>query len=117
MSPPSRGQSRLSDFLAECLTVGCLRGFKHFELYLRGREELLVKIFNSKKTQSRQPSSKELAKKHTMKQKMRLKWQSTDNLPPASPCDRELERDPLKTVFLIAGYARYKSPFVWVPLN
>lgn len=36
---------------------------------------------------------------------------------PASPCDRELEKDSSKTVFLIAGYARYKRPYVWLRSN
>ncbi|KAJ1510369.1 hypothetical protein HMI54_014610, partial [Coelomomyces lativittatus] len=47
----------------------------------------------------------------------RLAWQSSDVLPPASPCDRELEKDHTKTAFLVAGYARYKCPFVWLRTN
>lgn len=36
---------------------------------------------------------------------------------PASPCDRELERDSNTSAFLIAGYARYKRPYVWLRSN
>lgn len=36
---------------------------------------------------------------------------------PASPCDREIEKDQTKTAFLIAGYARYKRPYVWLRSN
>ncbi|RUP48560.1 hypothetical protein BC936DRAFT_144393 [Jimgerdemannia flammicorona] len=38
---------RLGTFLADCLTVGCLKGFRHFEVYLRGREELLLRVYNN----------------------------------------------------------------------
>jgi hypothetical protein len=41
-------------------------------------------------------------------------FDSSSKIPPASPCDRELEQDGTKTAFLIAGYARYERPFVWV---
>jgi len=33
---------------------------------------------------------------------------------PISPIDKELKRDEAKTAFLIAGYARYKCPYVWL---
>jgi hypothetical protein len=36
-------------------------------------------------------------------------------LPPASPCEHEeFEADDEATVFLIAGYAKYSRPYVWV---
>ena len=53
----------------------------------------------------------------------------TNTIVPASPCDNELEKvcrlsfsllhlireqDTTKTVFLLAGYARYRHPYVWV---
>jgi hypothetical protein len=36
----------LSRLLTELLQLGCLSGFKYFETYLRGREELLLKVFD-----------------------------------------------------------------------
>ncbi|RUS34649.1 hypothetical protein BC938DRAFT_479336 [Jimgerdemannia flammicorona] len=36
---------------------------------------------------------------------------------PISPIDKELQRDEEKTAFLIAGYARYKCPYVWLRSN
>ncbi|KNE70092.1 hypothetical protein AMAG_15071 [Allomyces macrogynus ATCC 38327] len=122
---PKSEASKLNAFLAECLAVGCLKGFKYYELYLRGREELLLRVYNNPddfKKVSKQPSSMNLARSQSRimlsnKTQNRLMWQSTDALPPASPCDRELEKDPSKTAFLIAGYARYKCPFVWLRTN
>ncbi|KAL7753321.1 hypothetical protein RI367_001096 [Sorochytrium milnesiophthora] len=140
--------SKLNAFLSECLAVGCLKGFKYYELYLRGREELLLRVYNvaaTKGSMSRQPSSMDLARSHSKgnlslkSQKrfvtnaiatampqmtlvfppnIRLLWSmSMEALPPASPCDRELEKDSSKTAFLIAGYARYKCPYVWLRTN
>jgi len=36
----------LDDFYKDCLRFGCLKCFKHFSLYLRGREELLVTVYH-----------------------------------------------------------------------
>ena len=36
--------SAMEEFYRDLLRFGCLRGFKHFVLYLRGREELLVTV-------------------------------------------------------------------------
>jgi len=43
----------LSTFLRDCLSLGCLKGFKLFSLYLRGREELLVTIGSTDNTQKK----------------------------------------------------------------
>ena len=36
----------MEEFYKDALRFGCLQGFKHFSLYLRGREELLVTVFH-----------------------------------------------------------------------
>ncbi|KAG1173990.1 hypothetical protein G6F70_003343 [Rhizopus microsporus] len=36
---------RLSWFLQECLTLGTLRGFRHFDTFMRGREELVLRVY------------------------------------------------------------------------
>ncbi|KAJ1497632.1 hypothetical protein HMI54_013468, partial [Coelomomyces lativittatus] len=63
---PKSEANKLGAFLSDCLFVGCLKGFKYFEVYLRGREELLVRVYNQPSTHvpviSKQPSSKDLAK-------------------------------------------------------
>ncbi|KAF8953829.1 hypothetical protein BGZ52_001166 [Haplosporangium bisporale] len=109
--------ARLSTFLSECLLVGTLKGFYYFEVYLRGREELLLQVYNDIKPPSNsvghntQPNSITLAKS-------RLKTSSSKKAPPPlSPIDTELEKDESRATFLIAGYPRYKCPYVWLRSN
>ncbi|KAF9286914.1 hypothetical protein BGZ74_001201 [Mortierella antarctica] len=108
--------ARLSTFLSECLLVGTLKGFYYFEVYLRGREELLLQVYNDIKPPSNsignntQPNSITLAKS-------RLKSSSKKAPPPLSPIDTELEKDESRATFLIAGYPRYKCPYVWLRSN
>lgn len=70
-----------------------------------------------------QPNTMILAKSHnklflSAKTQRALSLNSLSlKLPPASPCDTELEKDTTKTAFLIAGYARYKCPYVWLRSN
>ncbi|CAG8541581.1 12013_t:CDS:2 [Ambispora leptoticha] len=122
--------ARLNAFLSDCLSVGCLKGFKHFEVYLRGREELLLRVYNVGKpsseleTSRRSYNSLSLAKSQSNAlfspktfRKLSNGSVETGLLPPNSPLDKELARDESKTVFLIAGYARYKCPYVWLRSN
>ncbi|KAF9133016.1 hypothetical protein BGW39_010806 [Mortierella sp. 14UC] len=109
--------ARLSTFLSECLLVGTLKGFYYFEVYLRGREELLLHVYNDIKppsnglTNNTQPSSISLAK-------ARLKLNSPKKTPePLSPVDTDLEKDESRATFLIAGYPKYKCPYVWLRSN
>jgi len=37
-------KEKLARFLKDCLFVGCLKGFEHFEVYSRGREEILCTV-------------------------------------------------------------------------
>ncbi|KAJ3336734.1 hypothetical protein HDU93_002279 [Gonapodya sp. JEL0774] len=123
---PSKEPQKLTPLLAEFLSFGCLSGFRYFETYLRGREELIIRVYNDSKTPifSAHPhahaNSVDLAKEmgsklvisYRTQQLMSLKTFS--GLPPASPADKDLEKDSTKTAFLIAGYARYGKPFVWL---
>ncbi|KAF9385755.1 hypothetical protein CPC16_007863 [Podila verticillata] len=99
------------------LTFGLTQGFYYFEVYLRGREELLLQVYNDIKPPSNsvghntQPNSITLAKS-------RLKTSSSKKAPPPlSPIDTELEKDESRATFLIAGYPRYKCPYVWLRSN
>jgi len=102
---------RMDTFAKETFRFGTLRGFKHFEAELRGREELLVTLQLGSEPSSSigiEPMSQSSA------------------LPPASPCNREKESPRWedlkpsdiglgqKVVFLIGGYAHYNCPYVWV---
>jgi len=98
-------------FAKETFRLGTLRGFRHFEVELRGREELLVTVHLGEMPSPSlgiEPMSQSSA------------------LPPASPCNRERESPRWgdlkfgigevspKVVFLIGGYAHYNCPYVWV---
>jgi len=63
---------------------GCLKGFKHFYVYPRGREELLLTVKVDPST-PRKPKNE------------------VDDV--ESPTD---------VIFLIGAYTRYKCPYVWV---
>ncbi|XP_020897235.1 uncharacterized protein LOC110236092 isoform X2 [Exaiptasia diaphana] len=146
--PQARNQSekrRLQGFLAEILRVGCLKGFKYFALYLRGREELICRVLN-------EPMSQEILSYYTSTYSEKMKpgkssfsfeaqpslprndqslIMSTNTqkslsgygfmdigLPPASPSERDIDlKDEKSTLFLIAAYARYNCPYVWVRSN
>ncbi|KAG0051731.1 hypothetical protein BGZ83_003349 [Gryganskiella cystojenkinii] len=121
--------ARLSTFLSECLLVGTLKGFYYFEVYLRGREELLLQVYNDIKpvsngiSNSTQPNSITLAKSRptnilSTRTLRSLKLSSSKSAPPPlSPIDTELEKDESRATFLIAGYPRYKCPYVWLRSN
>lgn len=97
----------MDSFAREAFRLGALRGFKHFEVELRGREELLVTVhLGGGLRDSWVPPFAPLV------------GGETEALPPASPCEREdrsgqwnRSRD---VVFLIGSYAHYAVPLVWV---
>lgn len=93
----------------ESFRFGTLRGFKHFRVELRGREEMLLTF---------DVSHAALNGGHVPLAPMSLQ----NALPPASPCQREGVRAPwedeqpkVTTVsYLLAGYAHYNCPLAWV---
>ncbi|CDH59813.1 predicted protein [Lichtheimia corymbifera JMRC:FSU:9682] len=78
-----RDTARLSHYLQECRSFASLRGFKHFNVFMRGREEFLLCTPASKDTLF-DPRDDQLKKRH-----------------------------PTCTVLLFTGYARYKCPYVY----
>ncbi|XP_078379583.1 uncharacterized protein LOC144662607 isoform X2 [Oculina patagonica] len=126
-------KKRLQGFLNEMLRGGCLKGFKYFALYLRGREELICRVLN-------EPMSPEIwsyySSANSEKRRRGTSSFNFDNvtslprndlsgygfmdigLPPASPSDKDIDlKDDKSTLFLIAAYARYSCPYVWVRSN
>ncbi|XP_033637322.1 uncharacterized protein LOC117298281 [Asterias rubens] len=131
---------RLNGFLADALEVGCVKGFKYFKMYMRGREELICCIkneltinvsscsplnskftFNSSGgfTSDHLPiNQQELMLSQNTQQKLSGYGFMDIGLPPASPSDNETgPEDSKSTMFLIAGYSRYSCPYVWVRSN
>ncbi|CAJ0765906.1 23191_t:CDS:2, partial [Entrophospora sp. SA101] len=125
---------RLSAFLLDCLAVGCLKGFKRFELYLRGREELLLRVYIvHKSTNGSSIVDGNEKTSSTIYESSRIKYNSLSLakshhdalfspktpdildliLSPSSPLDNDLSKDESNIVFLIAGYARYKYIKLW----
>eukprot|EP01006_Ploeotia_vitrea_P003825 TRINITY_DN113312_c0_g1_i1.p1 TRINITY_DN113312_c0_g1~~TRINITY_DN113312_c0_g1_i1.p1 ORF type:complete len:264 (+),score=14.14 TRINITY_DN113312_c0_g1_i1:23-793(+) len=99
----------LDAFSQECFKLGCLKGFKYFKCYLRGREELIVTIRDRNRQQFPE---------HFSPIKARLLTVVSKGHPPASPCNREPEQvrnvSDSEYVFLVATYARYGRPIVWI---
>lgn len=96
---------RMDAFAREIFRLGTLRGFQHFDVQMRGREELLVMLIVDGTPQT--PGEREPVPVST--------------IPPASPSERERkwDKDELpecgqRLTFLVGGYAHYNCPFVWV---
>ncbi|KAK9728897.1 hypothetical protein K7432_000720 [Basidiobolus ranarum] len=115
---------KLSEFLADLFTIGSLKGFQHFELYLCGREELLLRVNNQREvspTKRGFSSAFQIAKTQkatNLSHKTQRLLRATTlgpTLPATIPLDHELNQT--QTTFLIAGYARYKRPYVWLRSN
>ncbi|XP_027054911.1 uncharacterized protein LOC113681966 isoform X2 [Pocillopora damicornis] len=126
-------KKRLQGFLNEMLRVGCLKGFKYFALYLRGREELICRVLNEPMSPEiwsyyTSPSSEKTRKgtlSFTFDDQASLPRNDLSGygfmdigLPPASPSEKDIDlKDDKSTLFLIAAYARYSCPYVWVRSN
>ncbi|KAL1916299.1 uncharacterized protein VTP21DRAFT_5916 [Calcarisporiella thermophila] len=126
---------RLAGIQADCLTLGCLRGFKHFEVFLRGREELILRVNKTERSTNRLSiymmqkrvysglTSLGIARARldgAISEKTRKMIQNSigeDTVVPVSPLDQDLKNDTTKTNFLIAAYARYRRPYVWLRSN
>ncbi|CAJ0845085.1 6945_t:CDS:2, partial [Entrophospora sp. SA101] len=116
---------RLSAFLLDCLAVGCLKGFKRFELYLRGREELLLRVYIvHKSTNGSSIVDGNEKTSSTIYESSRIKYNSLSLAKShhdalfspktrRTPLDNDLSKDESNIVFLIAGYARYKYIKLW----
>jgi len=110
---PTERNEKLGIFLKDCLFMGCLTGFSYFDLYSRGREELLVTVKTSlfPPLPFFDPSPENVTNFGKPLSTME------SGLPPASPCAKDAEQLSQDSVFLIGGYARYKCPFVWLRSN
>mmetsp|Transcript_4962 Transcript_4962/g.8639 ORF Transcript_4962/g.8639 Transcript_4962/m.8639 type:complete len:228 (+) Transcript_4962:32-715(+) len=92
----------LDAFYRDCLRLGNFKCFHHFQLYLKGREELVVTVHSGV-----------LPSPRVIQFKAIKAGASSNPLPPASPAQVD-GRNPDTTVFLIGAYAKYNWPYVWL---
>ncbi|XP_059500261.1 uncharacterized protein LOC132209074 [Stegostoma tigrinum] len=132
------GVKKIQEFLADLVVLGSLQGFRYFQPWLRGREELLLTVVNEDSSwQSASfprslvnscnegvgvaelPCADQSLLTSLPSQKRMSSCGHTDTgLPPASPCDREIALPELNcTLFLLACYAKYQCPYVWIRSN
>ncbi|XP_043539401.1 uncharacterized protein si:dkey-19b23.7 [Chiloscyllium plagiosum] len=134
----TRGGKKIQEFLADLVALGSLQGFRYFQPWLRGREELLLTVVNEDSSWrsasfpgslvsspdegfgvAELPYADQSLLTSLRSQKRMSGCGHTDvGLPPASPCDREIALPELNcTLFLLACYAKYQCPYVWIRSN
>eukprot|EP00730_Choanoeca_flexa_P000524 TRINITY_DN10232_c0_g1_i2.p1 TRINITY_DN10232_c0_g1~~TRINITY_DN10232_c0_g1_i2.p1 ORF type:complete len:258 (+),score=20.19 TRINITY_DN10232_c0_g1_i2:513-1286(+) len=128
MSLSKKHTEKLSEFLEELLYFGTIKGFAHLSLAVRGKEELIVSIHHETQTNAHDsgPNFRNLPRnEHSLLLSSRTQRSLSGyghidvGLPPASPSelDRTAESDTSSTSFLIAAYAKYSCPYVWIRTN
>ncbi|XP_035267192.1 uncharacterized protein si:dkey-19b23.7 isoform X2 [Anguilla rostrata] len=130
---------RLQNFLSDLAMLGSLQGFRYFQPWLRGREELLLTIVNedlgwhspgfpvsmassfSSTTAGSSSSSDVSSPLSGVQPTQGPPQQASSNeahLLPASPSEREIAVPEINcTLFLLAGYAKYGRPYAWIRSN
>ncbi|KAI8323349.1 hypothetical protein GQ54DRAFT_296787 [Martensiomyces pterosporus] len=114
--------TRLSQFMADCMSVGALRGFMYFSVHIRSREEIIMRVHRDRQPQSteRMPISStticsQAEKIQATEESKHMMASSKDNIDfPFDLSEESLESDALGINFLIAGYPRYRCPYVWL---
>ncbi|KAJ2308204.1 hypothetical protein IWW54_004140 [Coemansia sp. RSA 2705] len=115
--------TRLNQFMADCMSVGALRGFKHFSAYIRSREEIVLRVFKDPDNPPRSDlvpicSStvhEHLHRVHAGDETKQLIAGARGRLAqPFDVSDASLAADAQGVNFLIAGYQRYRCPYVWL---
>ncbi|XP_078525811.1 uncharacterized protein LOC144798687 isoform X2 [Lissotriton helveticus] len=128
---------KLRQFLSDLALLGSLQGFRYFRPRLRGREELLLVVVNedaaccSLQSLESVSLSESLSSSASVGETLgspdsSLLFQETpgrlscpeepaDIIPPASPCEKEVAvPEENCTLFLLAAYAKYGRPYVWL---
>uniref|UniRef100_A0A3B5L055 Si:dkey-19b23.7 n=1 Tax=Xiphophorus couchianus TaxID=32473 RepID=A0A3B5L055_9TELE len=100
---------KLQHFLNDLALLGSLQGFKYFQPWLRGKEELLLTVVNEDLV-----SFIRFADSHS---KINCLLNSR-HLLPASPSEGEIAVPEVNcTLFLLAGYVKYGRPYAWIRSN
>ncbi|XP_023688188.1 uncharacterized protein [Paramormyrops kingsleyae] len=132
-------RKRLNHFLSDLAILGSLQGFRYFQPWLRGREELLLTVVNedqgwfspgfpvsaasSLTSPSSDSSSSDAGTPPPGEPPPQAPHQQSSrngeaHLLPASPSEREIAVPEMNcTLFLLAGYAKYGRPYAWIRSN
>ncbi|KAJ1739735.1 hypothetical protein LPJ79_000316 [Coemansia sp. RSA 1821] len=115
--------TRLNQFMADCMSVGALRGFKHFSVYIRSREEIILRVFKDPSSTPRSDLApicsstvyEHLSRVHAIEESKHTISSAKNRMEkPFDISNRSLEADSEGINFLIAGYQRYRCPYVWL---
>uniref|UniRef100_A0A665WKQ2 Si:dkey-19b23.7 n=1 Tax=Echeneis naucrates TaxID=173247 RepID=A0A665WKQ2_ECHNA len=106
-----------------------LQGFKYFQPWLRGKEELLLTVVNEDLVSFSVGGKKKSGRSHNLTSAP-SPWDwlispfvfrdpsSEEHLLPASPSEREIAVPEVNcTLFLLAGYVKYGRPYAWIRSN
>uniref|UniRef100_A0A3B5ADF9 Si:dkey-19b23.7 n=1 Tax=Stegastes partitus TaxID=144197 RepID=A0A3B5ADF9_9TELE len=112
---------KLQHFLSDLALLGSLQGFKYFQPWLRGKEELLLTVVNEDLVSfCRQNKINTSACTVTLVTSFCIHREpsSEEHLLPASPSEREIAVPEVNcTLFLLAGYVKYGRPYAWIRSN
>uniref|UniRef100_A0A8C3ADC4 Si:dkey-19b23.7 n=1 Tax=Cyclopterus lumpus TaxID=8103 RepID=A0A8C3ADC4_CYCLU len=101
---------KLQHFLSDLALLGSLQGFKYFQPWLRGKEELLLTVVNEDLTPPHWTPPLSLC--------VLREPSGAEHLLPASPSEREIAVPEVNcTLFLLAGYVKYGRPYAWIRSN
>ncbi|XP_029113433.1 uncharacterized protein LOC114912137 isoform X1 [Scleropages formosus] len=135
--PEKDQRKRLAHFLSDLAVLGSLQGFRYFQPWLRGREELLLTVVNEDKgwcspgfpvsaassfssSSSGSSGSPEASRSSSAAVSPPLSASRCQeaHLLPASPSEKEIAVPEMNcTLFLLAGYAKYGRPYAWIRSN
>ncbi|XP_064639256.1 uncharacterized protein LOC135494878 [Lineus longissimus] len=119
-------KKRLQTFMSDMLKIGCLQGLRYIDMYMRGREELVINIPNEPNRDPSivSPPLSPLDSNSTFSPgssygsgSLAAQLAQMESFPPASPNEDTMKEDPNKTMFLLACYTRYNRPLVWARTN
>ncbi|EFJ22356.1 hypothetical protein SELMODRAFT_443244 [Selaginella moellendorffii] len=89
----------MEELYRDILSFGCLRVFRHFTTYLRGREELLITIRSEESIRRRKGAVVEEI----------FAWRIA---PLNRLCLQQVKSN--ETLFLLGAYGRYAWPYIWL---
>uniref|UniRef100_A0A3B3YTC5 DUF7886 domain-containing protein n=1 Tax=Poecilia mexicana TaxID=48701 RepID=A0A3B3YTC5_9TELE len=125
-SKKEREQKRkLQHFLNDLALLGSLQGFKYFQPWLRGKEELLLTVVNEDLVTwaagAAPPCPGSLGARQTSRRLTLTPGHSTHSTVNLSPVRLTLElllrQEVNCTLFLLAGYVKYGRPYAWIRSN